>query len=64
MLSLVDPYGETILDASHMPDLLADIKRLQESRLLPVERRGLARLEALAKRCRDEPQLTVWFDGD
>src|SRR5205085_4551480 len=64
LLKYVDPYGDTVFNATQMPDLLGDIARLRGDELRPVEERGLARLHVIAERCRDGVHLYVWFSGD
>ena len=58
----VNTYGNTVFDSPQMPDLLADIDRLQPTR--PVEARGVARLRRLAELCRDGVHLDLWFVAD
>ncbi len=67
LLRYVDPDGDTVFNTVQMVDLLSDVEDLGSSegnRLKPIERRGLARLKVMAERCRDEPNLYVWFVGD
>ena len=64
LLKYVDRYGETVFNTVQMDDLLGDIDRLAALDLQPIERRGLARLRVMAKRCRDEPHMYLWFIGD
>jgi len=64
LLKYVDPYGDTVFNKLQMLDLLADIDVLRGDDLQPAEERGLARLQGIAERCRDEVHLYVWFLGD
>jgi hypothetical protein len=64
VMQLVDLYGGATFDATYMPQLLADIERLAAQATSPRARRGLARLQSLAERCRDEPGLHLRFIGD
>src|SRR2546430_1912223 len=50
-LGVVDPYGDTVFNRLQMPMLLEDLAQLEVSSATATERRGLERLEALARRC-------------
>lgn len=51
LLGQIDPHGETRLDASQMPQLVAEVELLLVQATASAERRGLMRLRALAERC-------------
>jgi hypothetical protein len=63
-LGVVDPYGETVFNRLQMPFLLDDLARLDAASAKEGERRGLLRLEALARRCREGTHLYLHFIGD
>jgi hypothetical protein len=64
VLATIDPDGETVLDASHMAGLRADLAAVSDFVREERARRGLARLEALAKRCAEQNDLAIHFRGD
>ncbi len=64
VLKLVDPDGDTVLNATDIKGLLADIDRLAALALNPVERRGLDRLRVMAEHCREDPTLHLRFIAD
>jgi hypothetical protein len=63
-LGVVDPYGDTVFNRLQMPFLLDDLARLDLSSANDAERRGLLRLEALARRCGEGTHLYLRFIGD
>jgi hypothetical protein len=64
MLKLVDPDGDTVFAATQLKDLVAEIDRLGNLTLKPIERRGLERLRVMAEVCRQQPNLRLRFLGD
>jgi hypothetical protein len=63
-LGVVDPYGDTVFNRLQMPFLLDDIARLDLASATDLERRGVLRLEAMARRCMEETHIYLRFIGD
>lgn len=59
----IDPYADTRLEAGSLSDLLDDLSVLDSVARDGPERRGLARLRAMAERARTE-NLVLVFIGD
>jgi hypothetical protein len=61
---VIDPYGDTVFNRLQMPLPLDDLERLDISSASDVGRRGLKRLEALARRCHESTHICLRFIGD
>jgi hypothetical protein len=59
----IDPYGDTVFNNLQMPSFLLELEVLRGKATGPTSH-ILARLEAMAKRCRDEVHLYLKFVGD
>ncbi len=64
LLRFVDWYGNTIFNRMQVEELLGEWRRLYERAQSDEERQILGQIEALARRCLEEPHLYLKFEGD
>jgi hypothetical protein len=64
VLAAIDPYEDTIVLATNVEALLADIEAALLKSQPGPQQRGLLRLREMARRCRDGHHLTLVFQGD
>jgi len=64
LLRFVDWYGNTIFNRMQVEELLGEWSRLYERAQSDEDKHLLREIEALAKRCLDEPHLYLKFEGD
>ena len=62
--SLIEPYGETRIDASFAPSLAAELGTLEQEARNGSEQRGLARLRVMAGLCAADAGSALLFRGD
>jgi hypothetical protein len=60
----IDPYGDTVFNGLQMETFLVELDALQRRHSDPRTQASLARLERLARRCRDGVHLYLKFYGD
>ncbi|PZF87128.1 hypothetical protein [Micromonospora deserti] len=64
LLDRVDPIGELVVPADRAPQLLAELRRLAEAARAAPELAHLRRLDRLARRCRQDGEMEIRFEGD
>ena len=64
VLGTVDPYADTPMSSREMPGLLRDVQTALCGAKDGPERRGLLRLQTLARRCLDDESLSLLIIGD
>ncbi|GAA2811307.1 hypothetical protein [Kribbella solani] len=64
MLSRVDPYGDLILTAAEMPQLLEEVETERKLTTDDQERVLLAAVHHLGERCSTEPYTELHLQGD
>jgi hypothetical protein len=63
-LRFIDWYGDTVFNRMQIEVFLAEWQRLYSKAQTEEERELLARIEELARACREEPHLYLKFQGD
>lgn len=64
LLDRVDPVGELLIPAEQAPQLLAELRCLTEvARTIP-ELTHVRRLDRLVRRCRQDRNMEIRFEGD
>lgn len=63
-LGSIDAHRNTVLVSGNMARLLVDVDNALSRTMPGADQRGLARLQLLAARCRDDDDETLHFPGD
>jgi len=63
-LRFIDPYGQTVFNRLQMPTFIAEWEKISRLAETPEDQELLARVAALARRCRDEEGFYLRFIGD
>ncbi|MEH1100357.1 hypothetical protein [Micromonospora sp. CPCC 205561] len=64
LLDRVDPVGELVVSAGQAPQLLAELRCLAEVARSTPEMTHVRRLDRLARRCRQDREMEIRFEGD
>jgi len=63
-LRFIDPYGNTVFNRAQAERFLVELDLLERKARTTPEKELLARIETLARRCRDDVHLYLKFYGD
>ncbi|MCM0678778.1 hypothetical protein NCC78_29490 [Micromonospora phytophila] len=64
LLDRVDPVGLLVVSADRTPQLLAELRCLAEVARTNPEMTHVRRLDRLARRCRQDREMEIRFEGD
>ncbi|MEU6076662.1 hypothetical protein [Micromonospora sp. NPDC047074] len=64
LLDRVDPVGELVVSAGQAAQLLAELCRLAEVARSTPEMTHVRRLDRLVRRCREDREMEIRFEGD
>ncbi|SCL51598.1 hypothetical protein GA0070606_1825 [Micromonospora citrea] len=64
LLDQVDPVGELVVPADRAPQLLTELRSLAEVARTSPETTHVRRLDLLARRCRQDREMEIRFEGD
>jgi hypothetical protein len=64
LLGGIDPYGDTVFNGLQMRRFLLEWADVSAKASMPEERNLVAKIDELARRCRDEVHLYIRFVGD
>ncbi|MFD3402271.1 hypothetical protein ACFWUU_16425 [Kribbella sp. NPDC058693] len=64
MLGRVDPYGDLVLTAVEMPQLVAELDQELAATVTTEEREVLSAVRRLAERCSMDPSTQLHLQGD